>query len=252
MSEKNEDKPSKEEQFEKKCFFITPIGNKDSEEFSKLEGITDNVIKPVLNEIGLVLEVAHSIDSIGSITDQIFESIVRSKLVIVNLTGLNPNVMYELAVRHSFGKACVIICEDSTNLPFDILADRTIFFEDSIKGSGELKIELSKKIKASLSEENDNPVTRAIGRAEIMNTSTVENTPYKLILSEIESLSKKVDRIDNDKNNRIRFSNLENFNKDGNYLSSDNVKVDFKNIQEIIEDTNSKNASLKINTKIKR
>ena len=79
----------------KKCFYITPIGEKSSVQYSKLEGLKENVLKPVLKSIGYELEVAHTIDSPGSINDQIFERIVNSELVIVNLTGLNPNVMYE-------------------------------------------------------------------------------------------------------------------------------------------------------------
>ena len=134
----------------KKCFYITPIGEKSSVQYSKLEGLKENVLKPVLKSIGYELEVAHTIDSPGSINDQIFERIVNSELVIVNLTGLNPNVMYELAVRHSFGKPCVMICESDTKLPFDLLEDRTIFFEDTIKGSGELKVDLENKIKSAL------------------------------------------------------------------------------------------------------
>ena len=91
----------------KKCFYITPIGDKTSPQYSKLEGLKDNVLIPVLDSLGYGLEVAHTIDSPGSINDQIFERIVNSELVIVNLTGLNPNVMYGLAVRHSYGKPCV-------------------------------------------------------------------------------------------------------------------------------------------------
>lgn len=180
----------------KKCFYITPIGEKKSIQFEKLEGLEQNVLKPVLEQQGYELEIAHTIDSPGSISDQIFERIVKYELVIVNLTGLNPNVMYELAVRHSFGMPCIIICEVSTNLPFDLLAERTIFYEDTIKGSGELKEELIKKITSSKGSETDNPVTRAVSKAKIMESAA--DDPLKIILSEINSLGIKMEKYENE------------------------------------------------------
>jgi transcription termination factor NusB len=184
----------------KKCFYITPIGEKSSVQYSKLEGLKENVLKPVLKSIGYELEVAHTIDSPGSINDQIFERIVNSELVIVNLTGLNPNVMYELAVRHSFGKPCVMICESDTKLPFDLLEDRTIFFEDTIKGSGELKVDLENKIKSALENGNDNPVTRAVAKTAILEGSSTENEPLKLILSELVLLGNRLDNLESRNN----------------------------------------------------
>lgn len=186
--------PKKE--YAKKCFYITPIGDKASPQFSKLEGLKENVLIPVLDGLGYGLEVAHTIDSPGSINDQIFERIVNSELVIVNLTGLNPNVMYELAVRHSYGKPCVMICESDTKLPFDLLAERTIFFEDTIKGSGELKVDLESKIKSALDGGNDNPVTRAVTKAAILEGNSSENEPLKLILSELNLLGKRLDNLE--------------------------------------------------------
>lgn len=180
----------------KKCFYITPIGDKSSEQYSKLEGLKENVLKPVLETRGFKLEVAHTIDSLGSINDQIFDRIVSSELVIVNLTGLNPNVMYELAVRHSFGKPCVMICEYGTKLPFDLSNDRTIFFEDTIKGCGELKKQLENKIKAAIENGNDNPVTRAVAKTAILESSSNENEPLKLILSELNLLGKRLDNLE--------------------------------------------------------
>lgn len=180
----------------KKCFYITPIGDKKSTQFEKLEGLEQNVLKPVLEQQGYELEIAHTIDSPGSISDQIFERIVKYELVIVNLTGLNPNVMYELAVRHSFGMPCIIICEVSTNLPFDLLAERTIFYEDTIKGSGELKEELIKKITSSKASETDNPVTRAVSKAKIMESAA--DDPLKIILSEINSLGIRMEKYENE------------------------------------------------------
>ena len=44
----------------------------------------------------------------------------RAELVVADITSLNPNVMYELGIRHGFCKKTVLITQDRNELPFDI------------------------------------------------------------------------------------------------------------------------------------
>ena len=200
MSSKTTSTEKKDVASEKVCFIISPIGQVETEINRKANGLYNAVIKPVLNDLGYECVRADEIDASGSINNQIINKIIDSKLVIVNLSGLNPNVMYELAVRHSFGKPCVMICESDTKLPFDLLEDRTIFFEDTIKGSGELKVDLENKIKSALENGNDNPVTRAVAKTAILEGSSTENEPLKLILSELVLLGNRLDNLESRNN----------------------------------------------------
>jgi hypothetical protein len=77
------------------------------------------------------------------ITNQVIYYIVDSPLVIADLTGNNPNVYYELALRHSFKKPIIQIKEESERLAFDIVGMRTIdvdyrFIESMQKCSEEI------------------------------------------------------------------------------------------------------------------
>lgn len=76
---------------------------------------------------------------ITPIGNQIVRRIISDDLVVANLTGNNPNVMYELAIRHMTAKPIVTICENGTILPFDIKDSRTIFYKDDMLGTQELK-----------------------------------------------------------------------------------------------------------------
>lgn len=124
-----------------KCFIITPIGDENSEIRRHIEGIIDAVIMPAL-EKWYEIEVAHRISTPGSITKQIIEAIYNSKLVIANLTNCNPNVMYELALRHGIGKPVIMIAEDGTRLPSDVMMQRTIFYRNDALGVLELREKL--------------------------------------------------------------------------------------------------------------
>lgn len=125
------------------CFIITPIGEEKDPIRRHIEGIIDGVIVPVM-ESDYYIQVAHRLFQTGSITKQIIELIYQSDLVIVNLTQSNPNVMYELAFRHTLGKPTITMAEIGTKLPFDISSERTIFYKNDIRGAKEAQEELKK------------------------------------------------------------------------------------------------------------
>ena len=65
----------------------------------------------------------------GVITSQIMQRVIGDDLVVADLTGLNPNVLYELAVRHAILKPFVQIIAQGETIPFDVSGIRTVFFD---------------------------------------------------------------------------------------------------------------------------
>lgn len=178
------------------CFIITPIGEDGSAIRKKTDGLIDNVLDPVCNELGLRAVPAHNIDKIGSITNQVVQHVLESKMVIANLTGLNPNVMYELAIRHASKKPVVCIAENGTKLPFDITTERTIFYSDDMYGATRLRYDLKDKLQSALSDSNiDNPIYRAVKENSIIKK--IQSLPQNEKSDSLLYILQRLERIEN-------------------------------------------------------
>lgn len=108
------------------CFIISPIGAVDSVERKHADLVLSALIEPALAQLGLVPVRADKISKPGMITGQVIEHLCRAKLVIADLSFGNPNVYYELALRHATRKAVVQIIRTSDRLPFDVGQFRTV------------------------------------------------------------------------------------------------------------------------------
>lgn len=190
MSSKTTSTEKKDVASEKVCFIISPIGQVETEINRKANGLYNAVIKPVLNDLGYECVRADEIDASGSINNQIINKIIDSKLVIVNLSGLNPNVMYELALRHAIGKPVIMLKEGSfSDMPFDIIDQRTILYNDDLNSVVSTQNELRKKIDGIKSNsEIDNPFLTAQKLKKAMkdvDSQGKENYPDAIVMNEI-------------------------------------------------------------------
>lgn len=190
----------------KMCFVITPIGDDNTPIRKKTEGLLNNVIKPICREVNFEVCVAHEIDNTGSITNQVIQKILDSDMIIANLTGLNANVMYELAIRHAVRKPVVCLAEIGTKLPFDINTERTIFYSDDMYGAEILKQDLKRKFQVAISEDDiDNPIYRVIKENTIIKEiKTDGGSDSKSILYLIEKLDRIERKITNSGHTSIR------------------------------------------------
>lgn len=149
----------------KTCFVIAPIGEEGSEIRQRSDQVLTHIIKPVAEECGYEAVRADEISEPGIITSQVIQHLVDDDLVIADLSGKNPNVFYELAVRHTVKKPVVQIIQSDESIPFDVAPTRTIHVDhrdlDSVANAKE---ELIKQIRSVEKDPRkvDSPISVAI------------------------------------------------------------------------------------------
>ncbi len=138
------------------CFVIMPIGDKHAPHGSDgriryEESIQtwELVIEPACLSLGLEAIRGDRIAEAGEITEQIFRLLHDAEVVVADVTNANPNVMYELGLRHTIPKLTIQIGQVN-RLPFDIGAIRTIRFERTELGLIEARQQLESALRASL------------------------------------------------------------------------------------------------------
>lgn len=113
---------------EKKCFVISPIGAEGSAERDHADDVFRFIIEPAMKDFDIKPVRSDHMSESGRISEQMFREILRSDLCVVVLTGLNPNVFYELAVAQSAARPVVILIEEGHELPFDVQDLRCVIY----------------------------------------------------------------------------------------------------------------------------
>jgi nucleoside 2-deoxyribosyltransferase len=145
------------------CFVLSPIGEPGSSDRERANGILDEIIRPALEPLDYRVERADHDKTPGIVTNAIITKIIDADLVVADLTALNPNVMYELAVRHATQKPVVQMMEEGSRLPFDVQEMHTVFFRAELVGRSKAVKDLETAAASAVREEaRGNPIRRAV------------------------------------------------------------------------------------------
>lgn len=107
-----------------------PIGEHESPTRKRADQWETHVFGPaLLPDYDLIR--ADKINVPGHITAQILDHLIHDDLVILDFTSLNPNVLYEAAIRHVAKKPFIHIAPIGTRIPFDIKDLRTVLYDEA-------------------------------------------------------------------------------------------------------------------------
>lgn len=152
----------------KKCFVVSAIGNPKSGIRERADAVFNEIIEAALNLSNLIYKVER-IDKrgeAGDITEGIIDLLRTADLVIVDLTDLNPNVLYEMGIRQAWNLPLIpiITADQLGNLPFDVKVLNTVPY--SLRTQKEKKdaiVKIRKQLRSILlQEQRDTVFSKAI------------------------------------------------------------------------------------------
>lgn len=145
---------------QKLCFVIMPYGKRldigDQTEVN-FDDVYEFIIKEVVQD-RLQMQVIRSdkISNPGWIHRDMLEHIYSADVAIVDITTLNPNVFYELGVRHALRRSVTILIKRRrTNIPFNIQGQRIIQYDMDVKSAREAQKEIEEFIRNGLEKQHD-------------------------------------------------------------------------------------------------
>jgi CheY-like chemotaxis protein len=131
----------------KKCFVIMPFSSTPSCNEGEWTAVFNELIKPAFEKTNAGYICTRSEGLIGNIIENILDDLNRADLVIADLTDRNPNVFYELGVRHTLRDQTILITQNLDHVPFDLRHYGVIQYSWKTKAD---KSEFNKKIREVL------------------------------------------------------------------------------------------------------
>ena len=196
------------------CFVISPIGEEDSDTRKRSDTVLKHIITGPAEQMGYEVIRADKISEPGIITTQIIQHIVDSALVIADLTEKNPNVFYELALRHAIRKPLVQLIKKGETIPFDVAATRIIQFDihdlDSVDAAKNEILSQVKSLEAGKSEVH-NPISVSLDLKMLKESGNPEERSLADVVEAITDLRVTVTSVDKRINSPEGFPSIKLF-----------------------------------------
>lgn len=167
----------------KKCFVIMPFSKTTEKHDEEYWTTFFETIKEVMDELGY--DCNRSEVGPYKLFTNIISNINNSNIVVAVLTDFNPNVWYELGIRHTLKTGTIMLLQEGQKPPFDIGDYGIIFYKDSIRPDKFIKKEIKKYLDKFNDATCDSPVIH------FLDNKTVKNDLEKR-LEEMELLLRKI------------------------------------------------------------
>lgn len=179
----------------KTCFVISPIGLPGTPTRLRSNDVYQYIISPVVRRLGYTLTRADKPATPGDIPTRIIDKLRNDELVIADLTDNNPNVFYELAIRHAVRKPIIHMIKEGERIPFDLSHQNCIQYETgNPKERISIRHQLEEQIQAL--EENPeafhNPLTISIMLETVRNNDEALGISVSEILNQIHEVRREL------------------------------------------------------------
>ncbi|PKB15250.1 hypothetical protein [Flavobacterium sp. 5] len=179
------------------CGIVMPI--------SAIDGCTEShwndvmeIINDCIEEAGFEPNIVSNADDIGVIQKRIIQNLYDNPVVVCDVSGKNPNVMFELGLRLAFDKPTIIIKDDQTSYSFDTSPIEHIEYPRDLRFNkiADFKIKLIDKIikthHKSIEDPHYSTFLKHFGEFKVAKIDKKEVSQQEYIMDEIKSLRRLI------------------------------------------------------------
>lgn len=186
------------EQKEKlKCGIVMPISSMSDYTESHWSDVLE-IITTAIEDAEFEGDLVSNADETGIIHKRIIQNLYDNPMVVCDVSGKNPNVMFELGLRLAFDKPTIIVKDDKTSYTFDTSSIEHIEYPKDLRFSQivEFKKTLTEKIiatyKKSTEDSSYTTFLKHFGTFHVAKLESTEVTGDQLILDELQDLRKSI------------------------------------------------------------
>ena len=145
----------------KLCFVIMPFSSTNRCSTEDWTAIFENVHKPAITGSGHGYKCERSKIRTGAFIKDIILQLNQADVVLADLTDMNPNVFYELGVRHALKNRTILVSQTMDDIPSDLKQYGIILYNTTAKSVNEYKKQIRKILKdiQNNPDRDDNPVS---------------------------------------------------------------------------------------------
>jgi hypothetical protein len=192
------------------CFVIMPISDISGYEAGHFGRVYEYLLKPAIVSAGFTPLRSDDTSKTDYIVVGIVQRVVESPMVLCDFSARNPNVLYELGIRHAFNRPVTLIRDTRTDKVFDIQGLRYIEYDASLRidsvHKDVAKISTAIKETATAGDPGFNSVVHLAGIKAATVPQQQEISPdTQLLLRAIGSLESLVERLDGGSTDTRKF-----------------------------------------------
>lgn len=183
------------------CGIVMPISAIDGCSESHWADIQD-ILTEAIEDAGFDANLVSNADDVGIIHKRIIQNLYDNPVVVCDVSGKNPNVMFELGLRLAFDKPTIIVKDDKTAYSFDTSAIEHLEYPRDLRFSRivEFKQKLTEKIKATHDKAATDPTyttfLKHFGEFTVAKLDKKEISGQEYILEELKALRYAMRRIE--------------------------------------------------------
>jgi len=181
------------------CGIVMPISAIDGcneQHWTDIKEIIDDAV----SNAGFHPNLVSYADDVGIIQKRIIQNLYENPIVVCDVSGKNPNVMFELGLRLAFDKPTIIIKDDKTSYSFDTSPIEHLEYPRDLRFTKiiEFKENLKEKIKAtyekSLHDKDYTTFLKHFGSFTVAKLDTKEVSKEDYIIAELQELKRSIAR----------------------------------------------------------